>query len=75
MFLGHLWNATIKATSTHLVNQNYIFMKSYVLHINIQYLVLGVMSETVNHFKKFYNLDGGVCVCFFLISLKNYFDS
>ena len=35
MFLRHLWNATIKATSTHLINQNYIFMKSYVLHVNI----------------------------------------
>ena len=35
VFLRHPWNATIKATSTHLVNQNYIFMKSYVLCVNI----------------------------------------
>ena len=35
VFLRHLWNATIKATFTHMVNQNYIFMKSYVLLVNI----------------------------------------
>ena len=62
VFIRHPWNETIKATSIHLVNHNYIFTTSNVLSINILHWALMMVSEVVNYFEHFITFVVGVVV-------------